>query len=614
MKRIKIITFLIMFIYFIFPTLVNAATSLDTENQRPIVGNYIEIAVDIDYGKTALISEAHYYVDYDSTHLQLEQVIWTQSQGTHAVLNNRISLDKNTSTAAWEYGSPIILKFKTLKEGVSKLSISEKAPGKFKDGSVVAQTYSGITINAVPPSTATKIGTLYVDGFKLSPTFNANKYDYTLTVPPTTTKVNIVATKGEKNQTITGTGTRELNYGLNTVRVVVTAQNGSSSTYTIKITRTDDRTDDLTLKTLNVSDTDIKFEKNKTEYSATVGRNIEIVTIVAQANNPRAQVVGTGNKKLVFGENTFTVEVTGADSARKVYTIKINRIEKEIKENVASTYLDNITLNGTNIKIKENVYTYTTSLRKDVETLQLTVVPSSTTAKYKITKPKLKTGFNKITITVTDGDVPPTEYTIVVYKQSKKTTNYETLEELNNLETINEDIYFETKTPQIIDANIMSLLKTNNKEIYYNVLDNERKILYQLVIPATGTSVNPKITTDESNPNVFQTDLPSGVSVMLYVGDNYVDGTELKLSAYDDSGYTDITTSVKVSNGYVNFTTNGQKNYVLSFVPTNTTTSFDLTKILPIVIFGGAIVFLLIYILKKKSKQKNNKKSNEPLY
>ena len=70
MKRIKNITFLIMFIYFIFPTFVNAATSLDTENQRPIVGNSIEIAVDIDYGKQALIGEAHYYVDYDSTHLQ----------------------------------------------------------------------------------------------------------------------------------------------------------------------------------------------------------------------------------------------------------------------------------------------------------------------------------------------------------------------------------------------------------------------------------------------------------------------------------------------------------------------------------------------------------------
>jgi hypothetical protein len=161
----------------------------------------------------------------------------------------------------------------------------------------------------------------------------------------------------------------------------------------------------------------------------------------------------------------------------------------------------------------------------------------------------------------------------------------------------------------------MSFLKTNNKELYYNVIDSERKILYQVVIPPTETSVNPKITFDENNPNVFQTELPSGVSVMLYVGDNYMDGTELKLSAYDDNGgYTDITTSVKVSNGYVNFTTNGQKNYVLSYVPISTTNTFDLMKILPIIIFGGAIAFLLIYILKKKSKSKNNKKSNEPLY
>ena len=54
--------------------------------------------------------------------------------------------------------------------------------------------------------------------------------------------------------------------------------------------------------------------------------------IVAQANNPRAQVVGTGTRNLVIGENVFYIEVTGADGKRNVYTIKITRSEQEIKE------------------------------------------------------------------------------------------------------------------------------------------------------------------------------------------------------------------------------------------------------------------------------------------
>ena len=69
---------------------------------------------------------------------------------------------------AWSYGSPIYLKFKSINAGVSHIEISEKAPGKFKDGQIISQSYSGITINSVNPSTATRIGKLYVEGYSVS--------------------------------------------------------------------------------------------------------------------------------------------------------------------------------------------------------------------------------------------------------------------------------------------------------------------------------------------------------------------------------------------------------------------------------------------------------------
>ena len=41
---------------------------------------------------------------------------------------------------------------------------------------------------------------------------------------------------------------------------------------------------------------------------------------------------------------------------------------------------------------------------------------------------------------------------------------------------------------------------------------------------------------------------------------------------------------------------------------------FDLMSNLPMIIFGGLIIFLIAYIVIKKKKGKKEVKSNEPLY
>ena len=74
MKRIIKSIFIILLINFIFPIICNAATNIDTVNQRPVVGTSIEVKLRVDYGVDALITEAHYYIKYDQTKLQLEEV------------------------------------------------------------------------------------------------------------------------------------------------------------------------------------------------------------------------------------------------------------------------------------------------------------------------------------------------------------------------------------------------------------------------------------------------------------------------------------------------------------------------------------------------------------
>ena len=617
MKRIFKILLFILLIYFIFPVLVNAATSLDTKNQRPVVGTTIEVTLRVDYGTDVQISEAHYYVTYDPSLLEFESLNWTQSKGTYSNSNGVVSIDKLADGEAWGYGTPIVLKFKSIQAGASNIQITEKSPGRYSDGSILAQSYSGITINAVEPSSATRIGKLYVEGYSVSPTFNVDNYKYTLTVPSTTTKVNVVASKGEKNQTITGDGQRVLLYGDNRVRVTVTAQNGDSSTYEIMIHRTDDRSGDVSLKSLNVGDKSIEIEENKTTYEATVSRSIESIFLSAQTTDPKATLVGTGQKKLNIGENIFELRVSSKNNTEVTYKIIITRSTEELQENVESTLLSSLTVNNTNIPLEENKYNYIYSIENDINKLNIALVTKSTSAKYKIEGNKdLKTGINKITITINDAELNPQTYTLIVYKQPKKTTKYDTLEELKYEKELKQDIYYTTTEPNKVSKDILDLLNKNKLKLYYNIENEYKGLLYQIVIPygEYTTDINPNIKRSATSPLTLETELPAGIPLMIYVGDIYADNTDLKVYTYNEIGnYTDLTTSVRVVDGYVNITTNGDKNYVFSG-QNMIASGFNILNYIPHIILGLLIIVLLVYIIKKKNKNKEVINSKEPLY
>jgi len=67
----------------------------------------------------------------------------------------------------------------------------------------------------------------------LSPEFNKDIKEYSVTLPPETTTLEIGATPNHGGATIAGHGTREVTDGDNRLEVVVTAENGTTSTYVI---------------------------------------------------------------------------------------------------------------------------------------------------------------------------------------------------------------------------------------------------------------------------------------------------------------------------------------------------------------------------------------------
>ena len=85
--------------------------------------------------------------------------------------------------------------------------------------------------NAGPSLTA-----LTVDMGTLNPAFNPGVTEYTLLVPDGTTAVNVTATANSESATVSGAGAVDVSSGSGTSTIVVTAEDGTTITYSIDIT------------------------------------------------------------------------------------------------------------------------------------------------------------------------------------------------------------------------------------------------------------------------------------------------------------------------------------------------------------------------------------------
>ena len=79
------------------------------------------------------------------------------------------------------------------------------------------------------------LASLSVSDGKLSPSFSAGTTSYKVSLPSTASSIKISASARDAKASVSGTGTRELEPGNNKLSVVCSAEDGSSTTYTINV-------------------------------------------------------------------------------------------------------------------------------------------------------------------------------------------------------------------------------------------------------------------------------------------------------------------------------------------------------------------------------------------
>lgn len=210
------------------------------------------------------------------------------------------------------------------------------------------------TINIYRPSGNSSLDSLSVEGTNVE--FNSEKLNYDLII--NSDKTNITATASSSTSKVEGTGEKKLAYGKNEFKIIVTAENGSERTYILNITRYDTNN---TLKSIKINGEEVKINDNK---EITFTTKLDKIKIEVNANSDRVKsITGTGEKNIVYGANEFEIIVTAGNGDIRTYKLVVNRL--------SDNRLSKLTINGKDIDLKDNIYSYDFEVDSDIDKVKI---------------------------------------------------------------------------------------------------------------------------------------------------------------------------------------------------------------------------------------------------
>lgn len=264
------------------------------------------------------------------------------------------------------------------------------------------------------------LSSLEIENYKISPDFNKNTVNYTLTVKKDVTSVKINATlDSDKSSFNKGYGPRtvNLNYGVNTILIKVTSESDSTKTYTVKVTREDDRSSNNYLKSLNVSSGDFEFNKKTQNYSFTVQNEVTSIKVLAVAEDEKSTISGAKTYNLKEGLNKINIVVTAENKQTRTYTLQVTRIVKNINKEV-NNKLKFLEISNYQINFDPETTIYNLTIENESSLDIIPKVQDSTSSVVINGNENLKDGsVIKLVVTAVDGSTK--EYIINISKNEE---------------------------------------------------------------------------------------------------------------------------------------------------------------------------------------------------
>jgi gliding motility-associated-like protein len=322
-----------------------------------------------------------------------------------------------------------------------------------EDGTTT-DTYAVVVTRAT--SSVATLSNLTLSAGTLNPSFTSGTTSYTASASNATANITVTPTTTSANSTVTVNGTTvasgsasgaiNLNIGPNTITVVVTAEDGTTTdTYTVVVTRAASPNATLSNLTISAGTLNPAFSSAVTSYTDNVANAIATITVSPTATDPNATItvngisVASGGTSLPLillvgpislGQNIVTIIVTAQDgTTTDTYTINVGRGSSSIAT------LSNLTLSTGTLTptFASGANSYTASVSNT--TTSITVIPTTTDATSTVTVNgatvasgtasgpiSLNVGPNTITTVVTAQDGTTTNtYTVVVTRSASST-------------------------------------------------------------------------------------------------------------------------------------------------------------------------------------------------
>lgn len=230
MRKIKVILISLFCLLVIPKTVFAASGKINVSGTSTVVvGNNVTVTVTLS--SSTLIGSWEMSLNYDKNYLQLRSAT-SESNGIRMA----------ASTATGVKSKSYTFTFKTLKKGSTSVSVGGYLAYAYADLSEISLSSNSKKINIITQaeleasySKNNNLASLGVEGFTLTPEFNANTLEYSVIVPEDTKNVNLIGTVQDKKASITGVGVQQVNQGNNKFLVTVKAENGSEKTYTINV-------------------------------------------------------------------------------------------------------------------------------------------------------------------------------------------------------------------------------------------------------------------------------------------------------------------------------------------------------------------------------------------
>ena len=379
---------------------------------------------------------------------------------------------------------------------ISTVSLSEVA---LYDKAFNENKFTANTVNITHPSNVNTLSALSISGATIS--FDPNTTTYSATID--STSVTITATATDAKASISGAGTKNLNYGANKLDIVVTAENGTQKTYTINVTRPDNRSKDKNLSSLQLNHGTMKCVSSTTTYNVTVDE--ASTTITATAKDSKSTVAGAGTKNLNYGANKFDIVVTAENGTQKTYTVNITRKDNRDSNN----YLSSLKTTVGQVDFYKEKTNYSLSVSNDIT--EVTITATAASQKSTVTGAGTKNlveGENSFIIKVTAENQSVKEYKIIIIREKVETVT--TNNNLKKLTITDHNIDFNPDTKEYTikteKSTLDIIVELENSEATYEVIGNED--LHD------GSIIQIIVTDKEGNNNIYRINIDNPNEVL----------------------------------------------------------------------------------------------------